>query len=125
MGMHWRDLPVKIQERLEESLVMNIKDMNEVGLSCFMKGSVGMGYDWNKREGVKEMIIKRFLDLYNGETNIVKHSARVFALFIYSMGELGIKWEEISDRLGESIFHGINRLFDSFNSQHVSNLIYG
>jgi hypothetical protein len=125
MGMHWRDLPVKIQETLEEYLMMNIKDMNEVGLSCFMKGSVGMGYEWNKRERVKEMIFKRFLDLYNGETNIVKGSARVFALFIYSMGELGIKWEEISDRLEESIFHGINRLSDLFNSQGVSNLIYG
>jgi hypothetical protein len=125
MEMHWQELPVNVQERLEESLLKNINDMNEVGLSCFMKGSAGMGYEWNKRERVKEMIFKRFLDLYNGETNIVKHSARVFALFIYSMGELGMKWEEISDRLGQSVFDGINRLSDSFNSQEVSNLIYG
>jgi hypothetical protein len=125
MGMLWRDLPVNVQESLEESLVMNIKDMNEVSSSCFMKGIVEMGYDWNKRERVKEMIFKRFLDHYDGETNIVKDSARGLASFIYNMGELGIKWEEISDRLGESIFHSINRLSNCFNNQDVSNLIYG
>jgi hypothetical protein len=125
MGMHWRDLPVNVQERLEESLMKNIKNMNEVRLSCFMKGSVEMGYEWNKRERVKELIFERFLDLYNGETNIMKGSARALSSFIYNMGELGMKWEEISDRLGESIFHGMNRLSDSLNSQDVSNLIYG
>jgi hypothetical protein len=125
MGLLWKELPVKIQETLEEYLMMNIKDMNEVGLSCFMKGSVEMGYEWNKRERVKELIFERFLDLYNGETNIVKGFAQQFASFIYSMGELGMKWEEISDRLRENIFDGINRLSDSFNSQAVSTLIYG
>jgi hypothetical protein len=127
MEKHWRDFPVNVQDRLEESLMKNIKNMNEVRLSCFMKGSAGMGYEWNKREGVKEMIFERFVDLYNMETNIVKGSARVLASFILSVSELGMKWEEISDRLGESIFHGINRLSDesSFSSHAVSNLIYG
>jgi hypothetical protein len=104
---------------------MNIKDMNEVGLSCFMKGSVGMGYEWSKQERVKEMIFERIGDLYNGKSNIVKGSARVLASFIYIIGELGMKWEEVSDRLGESIVHGVNRLSDSFSSQSVSTLIYG
>jgi hypothetical protein len=125
MELSWKELPEKIQERLEEYLMMNIKNMNEVDLSCFMKGSVEMGYEWNKRERVKELIFERFLDLYNGETNIMKGSARALSSFIYNMGELGMKWEEISDRLGESIFHGMNRLSDSLNSQDVSNLIYG
>jgi hypothetical protein len=124
MGLTWKELPMKIQERLEESLLKKIKSMNEVSLSCFMKGSVGMGYEWNKRDKVKEMIFSLLEDFYNGK-NKIKHPGRLFAAIVYNMGELGMKWEDISEQLGEGIFSGIEACSYSFNSQQISNLVYG
>jgi hypothetical protein len=124
MGMQWKELPIKIQVALEESLLKNIKTMNEVGLSCFMKGSVGMGYEWNNRERVKEMIFKRFRELYGGDVSQTA-SGRGIASIVYNWGETGMKWENISEQVRESIFSGIVACLHSFNSQEISNLIYG
>jgi hypothetical protein len=118
---------MKIQERLEQSLLKNIKNMCEVNLSCFMKGSVGMGYEWNKRRGVKEMIFNRIEDLSGGKNKLPKSPAipRLLASCVYNMGELGMKWEDISKQLGDGIFSGIEACSYSFNSQQISNLVYG
>jgi hypothetical protein len=124
MGLSWRELPMKIRERLEESFLKNINTMNEVELSCFMKGSVGIGYEWNNREKVKEMLFKRFRELYGGNVSEMA-SGRGIASIVYNWGELGLRWEDISEQIGDSVFSGIGRCSHSFNSQQISNLIYG
>jgi hypothetical protein len=124
MELQWKELPIKIQVALEESLLKNIKTMNEVGLSCFMKGSVGMGYEWNNRERVKEMIFKRFRELYGGNVSQTA-SGREIASIVYNWGETGMKWKELSSNTQNSCYNGIERCASSFNSQAVGNVILG
>jgi hypothetical protein len=120
----WKELPPNIGGELEESLLKNIKSMNEVELSCFMKGSVAMGYEWNKREKVKEMIFKRFNELYCGNSGETA-SGRGIASIVYNWGELGLRWEELSLSLQSSCWNGIHQCASSFDSQAVSNIIFG
>jgi hypothetical protein len=66
MNLQWKNLPTRIQERLEESLRINVREMNDDELSFFMKGSVQMNYEWNNRERVKDVI---FESLYDGKVS--------------------------------------------------------
>jgi hypothetical protein len=122
--LQWKELPVKIRERLEESLLKNINTMNEVELSCFMKGSVGIGYEWNNREKVKEMLFKRFRELYGGNSGETA-SGRGIASIVYNWGETELKWEELSPDTQNICYHGIERYASSFNPQIVTNIIFG
>jgi hypothetical protein len=124
MGLQWKELPPNIGGELEESLLKNIKSMNEVELSCFMKGSVAMGYEWNKREKVKEMIFKRFNELYGGNSGETA-SGRGIASIVYNWGETELKWEELSPDTQNICYHGIERYASSFNPQIVTNIIFG
>jgi hypothetical protein len=124
MGLQWKDLPVRIQERLEQALFIKAENMNEVGLSCFMKGSVAMDYEWSKRERVKEMIFGRLKNLYNGENGQTR-SGRGIANMIFCLGELNSKWKELPSDIQGIIFNGIERCGSSFDSQAVSIIIFG
>jgi hypothetical protein len=123
MELQWKEMSMEIQERLEQSLLKNIKRMNEEGLSCFMKGGVGMGYEWNKRKRMKEMIFQRFGELYGGVGETV--SGREIVNIIFSWGETGILWEELSQNTQNSCFNGIDQCASFFNSQAISNIILG
>ena len=124
MGLQWKGLPGKIQDKLEESLLMNGDKMSEVGLSCFMKGSVMMGYEWKKSERVKELIFGRIEQLYGGKGSQMG-SERELSAIIYNMGEIGLKWKELSEEVQRSCFNGIEQCAHSCNSQEISNIIYG
>jgi hypothetical protein len=124
MGLQRKELPVKTQERLEESLLKNIKNMNAIDLSCFMKGSAGMSYEWNKTEKVKELFFQRFNELYGGKI-IDTSSGRQIVSIIYKWGETGMKWEELSSDTQNNCYNGIDQYASSFDTQTVSNIIFG
>jgi hypothetical protein len=90
----WKELPVKIQERLEESLLLNAGKMNEDELSYFMKGSVRMGYEWNTREREREIIFERFKDLFGGKHDQTS-SGRSLSTILFSLGEMKVEWGNV------------------------------
>jgi hypothetical protein len=129
MGLKWEQLPETIQKCLEKSLLRNTPTLKLVELSGFMKGSVEMGFHWNKDgyKGVKESIFSRLKDFFGDANSIQVDWGRQLATTIYSLGELGMNWTaDIPGDVGNCVYNGIEWCFPlSFGSQGVSNILYG
>jgi hypothetical protein len=126
MGVKWDQLPESIRGNLEKALLSNILRMGEVELSCFLKGGAALDYRWHKKTQIKDLVFTSLFDRYGVKSKIRPELAREVGSMIYNMGEAGLKWNiDITDKMKTGIYNGIEKCAPSFDSQHISNTIYG
>jgi hypothetical protein len=124
MKVLWHTIPTIVRENLKQSLLARGNDFSSSSIAGFLKGSLGMNYRWDENKDMKKMIyngIKRFY----GDKNRVATDSQGIANIIYSFGEMKFKWADIPKDIKECLYNEIEKNYSRFESQHVSNIIYG
>jgi hypothetical protein len=104
---------------------------NSVSLSSILNGLAGMKYEWKNDGKMEKAICEGIIANYHPTNRRdEKYGERQLANIVYYLGKL-LKERVESDKIFlekevlDSIWNGIEKCVNQFNSQEVSNLIYG
>jgi hypothetical protein len=132
MGFRWKDgIDCSVQGKLLNRAVAVLPTCNSVGLSAILNGLAGMKYEWKNDGKMEKAICERIIANYHPTNRRdEKYDGRRTANIVYYLGKLSKERIE-SDKIVlekevlDSIWNGIEKCVNQFNSQGVSNLIYG
>jgi hypothetical protein len=124
MKLQWNTISTVLQRNLEQSLLERGNDFSTVEIAGFLKGSLGMNYRWDENEDMKEIIYNGIKRCYGDKKRYLTDPQGI-ANIIYSFGEMKFKWTDFPRDIKKCFYNGIEKNYSRFESQTVSNIIYG
>ena len=131
MGCKWDDVDVDARRALvsQVNAMLGSGTLTDIGISGFATGSGKMGYRWHEDEEVRSLFYDRLwsmLERVNGSDLVIDN--RELANIIYGMGEVGVDWQRVPERVRGGLLRRAGKCSasrDDFFCQQVTNILTG
>ena len=131
MGCKWDDVDMDARRALVSQVkaMLGSETLMGIHISGFATGSGNMGYRWQEDEEVRNLFYDRLWSMLvgvNGSVSVIDN--RGIANIIYGMGEVGVDWQRVPERVSGGLLRRAGKCSasrDDFFCQDVVSILTG